>query len=261
MAYILPILITNKMAGCMARRKKQHNEENISRGAPAWMVTYGDLMSLLLTFFVLILSFSSIELRKFQMALGSLKGALGVLPREQSVMVQWDPVVPQLSDFQRKRIQKVISELRRMVKQSKIDKQVILNATQNGIIIRIDSPILFGLGKASIKPGAFPILDKIAEIARETPNSIRIEGHTDNLPIHNSQFPSNWELSAARALSVLRYFLNQGNIAPERLAAVGYGEYHPLVPNTTPENRAKNRRVEIYIENDRKIQNAREGIF
>lgn len=212
------------------------------------MVTYGDLMSLLLTFFVLLVSFSSIQMAKFQKALGSLKGALGVLPREESVMKQWEPVMPQLTDYQKRRVYRVISQLRNIVKEKGLERNISLESTGNGILIRIDSPILFDLGKANLKPQAYPILDKILEMTQQWPNKIRIEGHTDDLPIHTSRFPSNWELSTARALSVLRYFLNKGQVEPQRLAAVGYGQYHPLVPNNSPQNRAKNRRVEIYIE-------------
>ncbi len=245
----------------MARKKGKNNNESNGGGAPLWMVTYGDLMSLLLTFFVLLVSFSSIELAKFQKAMGSLKGALGVLPKEQSVLWQKEPVFPQLSDFENRRVQKVISELRNVIKKKGLKDNVSLDATEDGIIIRIDSPILFDLGKAELKPASFPILDKILEMTQKWPNSIRIEGHTDNLPIHNSKFPSNWELSTARALSVLRYFLNYGKIEPQRLAAVGYGEYHPLVPNNSIKNRAKNRRVEIYIEYDKVQDKFREDVI
>jgi len=97
-------------------------------------------------------------------------------------------------------------------------------------------------------------------MTRDWDNQIRIEGHTDDLPIHNSVFPSNWELSSARAISVLRYFIQKG-IEPQRLAAVGYGEYHPLVPNTSPENRARNRRVEIYIQKKEKPIQFKDDIF
>ncbi|HFE65158.1 MAG TPA: flagellar motor protein MotB [Caldithrix sp.] len=243
------------------RAKKNNNDSGGGGGAPGWMVTYGDLMSLLLCFFVLLVSFSSIEMAKFQKALGSLKGALGVLPRQETVFKQWEPVMPQLTDYEKKRTRKVISELRNMVKGKGISKNLTFEATDDGIIIRIDSPILYNSGEAEIKPRAFPILDKIMELTADWSNSIRIEGHTDNIPIHNSQYPSNWELSTARALSVLRYFLHSGKIEPQQLAAVGYGKYHPLVPNTTAENRAKNRRVEIYIVADKKQENYREAIF
>jgi len=247
----------------MAERRKRNggNDEGGGGGAPAWMVTYGDLMSLLLTFFVLIVSFSSIELIKFQKALGSLKGALGILPKQQSVIFQKEPIIPQLSDYSERRIRKAATELRELIKKQGIDDKVKLEVTDKGILVRIDSPILFELGSADLKPEAFPILDKVIEMTRNWPNEIRIEGHTDDLPIHTDKFPSNWELSTARALSVLKYFLKRGSVEPERLSAVGYGEYHPLVPNTSPENRAKNRRVEIYIESTKQNRQFRDAIF
>jgi len=247
----------------MAERRKRNggNDEGGGGGAPAWMVTYGDLMSLLLTFFVLIVSFSSIELIKFQKALGSLKGALGILPKQQSVIFQKEPIIPLLSDYNERRIRKAATELRELIKKQGIDDKVKLEVTDKGILVRIDSPILFELGSADLKPEAFPILNKVIEMTRNWPNEIRIEGHTDDLPIHTDKFPSNWELSTARALSVLKYFLKKGNVEPERLSAAGYGEYHPLVPNTSPENRAKNRRVEIYIESTKQNRQFRDAIF
>lgn len=246
------------MAG---KNRKNKEPESNAGGAPGWMVTYGDLMSLLLTFFVLIVSFSSIEMIKFQKALGSLKGALGILPKQESVIFQKEPIIPQLSDYEQRRIRRSAAELQEMIKERKLIDKVKLDVTDKGIIVRIDSPILFELGKAELKPEAFPILDKVIEMTNNWPNQIRVEGHTDDLPIHTQQFPSNWELSTARALSVLKYFLRTGNIEPQRLAAVGYGEYHPLVPNTTAANRAKNRRVEIYIEAKNKNEAFRDAIF
>ena len=130
------------------RAKKNNNDSGGGGGAPGWMVTYGDLMSLLLCFFVLLVSFSSIEMAKFQKALGSLKGALGVLPRQETVFKQWEPVMPQLTDYEKKRTRKVISELRNMVKGKGISKNLTFEATDDGIIIRIDSPILYNSGEA-----------------------------------------------------------------------------------------------------------------
>ena len=246
----------------MAKNNKRgKKEESDSGGAPRWMTTFSDLMSLLLTFFILIVSFSSIELIKFQKAMGSLQGALGILPQQQSVIFQKEPIIPQLAEHQRRRVQKVAGEFRKMIKKKGLDQQVKLETTDRGVVIRINSPILFDLGKARLKPQAFPILDKIVDLTKDWPNSIQIEGHTDDLPIHTAQFPSNWDLSTARAMSVLRYFLHTGLISPQRLSAAGYGEYHPLVPNSSPANRAKNRRVEIYVQYDQKNQKFREAIF
>ncbi len=213
------------------------------------MVTYGDMMSILLTFFVLILSFSSIQNVEFEKALGSLKSALGVLPKKESVIYQLTPKFPKIANNLTKgKFQKSVQELQKIIKEEGLEDNIKLETKEDGILIRIDSPVLFDLGKAKLKAKALPILNRVLEMTRDWPNNIRIEGHTDDLPIHTEKYPSNWELSTARALSVLRYFLNQGNVEPNRLAAVGYGEYHPLVPNNSQENRAKNRRVEIYID-------------
>jgi chemotaxis protein MotB len=246
----------------MAKPKtKSNNSSNGGGGAPAWMTTYGDMMTLLLCFFVLLVSFSSIEKSGFQKAIGSLKGALGVLPKNQSVMFQWDPIIPQLTDYQQKRISKIISELRNMVQNQGLKDNMSMQQTEDGILIRIDSPVLFDLGSADLKKNSYPVLHKVKELAMDWPNSIRIEGHTDDLKINTSQFPSNWELSTARALSVLRYFLTEGDIEPQKLKAVGYGEYHPLMSNQTAEGRAKNRRVEIYFESGGNSSQAHDGIF
>jgi chemotaxis protein MotB len=111
--------------------------------------------------------------------------------------------------------------------------------------MRLSEHALFDLGAADISVEALPLLQKIGAIILKTDYLIRIEGHTDNLPIHTALFPSNWELSTARAVNVLRYFIKDHNIDPRRLAAEGFSEFHPLAANDRPENRAKNRRVEI----------------
>jgi chemotaxis protein MotB len=118
--------------------------------------------------------------------------------------------------------------------------------TKEGFAVRLSSPLLFDLGSADLREEAKGILSRLADILASFENTLRIEGHTDNIPIHTPKFPSNWELSAARALSVLK-FLNSRDITSERLSAVGYGEFRPLLENDTEENRDKNRRVEIHV--------------
>ncbi len=243
------------------RKRKSSGDEGGGGGAPGWMVTYGDLMSLLLTFFVLLLSFSSIQDVEFQKALGSLKGALGVLPKQTSVIFQVRPYYPRLKDMQNAKFREKAKDLRQMVKEQGLSDQLYMEINDEGILIRIDSPVLFALGDATLKRDAYPILDKIVEIIRDWGSNIHIEGHTDDLPIHTVKYPSNWELSTARALSVLRYFLRNGNIAPQRLSAAGYGEYHPLLPNDSDVNRAKNRRVEIYVERKKPTSQFKEEIY
>lgn len=239
----------------MAGKRKAKASSGGGGGAPLWVVTFGDLMSLLLTFFVLILSFSSVQDVEFQKALGSLKGALSVLPKNGSVVAQVRPYYPHLSPIQQTKYKRMAKELKDLANKIGYEKSIQMEVLKDGLIIRIDSPVLFDLGEATLKSQSFVILDKVIEMTAPWLNNIRVEGHTDDLPISTARFPSNWELSTERALSVLRYFLHSGQVEPSRLAAVGYGQYHPLVPNNNDENRARNRRVEIYIEGpEQKVQ-------
>lgn len=129
------------------------------------------------------------------------------------------------------------------------DKQVRLQMMQKGLVITFVADVMFDSGKAKIRPEAYASLDKVARVLKENvPDlSVGIEGHTDNVPIKHSTWKSNWELSAARALSVLHYLVDKEGITPDRLSAVGYGEYQPVASNDTPKGRQLNRRVEVVI--------------
>ncbi len=232
----------------MAEKKQKCD---CSGGAPAWMTTFGDLMSLLLTFFILIVSFSSIQEVEFQKAVGSLKGALGVLKSKRStlslsslrnIFLKIDHLSIVLPEIER---------LQSLIKEKNFSDYVKVEPTPKSIRFTLQDQILFDLGKANLKPQIFPILLEIAKIAKKVNGTLRIEGHTDDLPIRTREFPSNWELSSMRAINVLHYFENLG-IPRTRLASAGYADTRPLVPNTSPENRARNRRVEIFLEFDEK---------
>jgi len=199
------------------------------------MLTYGDMMTLLMTFFILITSYSTVELKKFREAMGSLQGALGIL--------QSDFYVPGPHGQLTYRQNMLSHSLNEMDLQGLVE----VTQTEKGVHFKLSSPVLFDLGKANLKPAVYGILSEIAEIMGEFPCEVVVEGHTDDIPIHTPQFPSNWELSAVRALSVVKHFAYQEEIPPAGLSAVGYGEYRPIAPNTTEEGRAKNRRVEIFV--------------
>ena len=119
--------------------------------------------------------------------------------------------------------------------------------TQQGAHLSFEDGVLFDFGRADISSQGYGVLDKIVNVIRKMPYPLRVEGHTDNVPIHTQKFPSNWELSTARAVNVLKYFADTGQIDPRRLSAVGYGASKPLVANDSPRHRAKNRRVEIVL--------------
>jgi len=229
----------------MARKKK---EEEPPKGSPPYMMTYGDMMTLLLTFFVLLLSFSSMRDAKFRRAMGSLKGALGVLPFEQSVIRPETVPIPQLTNLQESEIEESIVKLEDMLSDQQLRETVRLQISDRGMTITIEDPVMFDIGDAELKPKAYPILTRVASLARGWPNTIRIEGHTDSDPIRTEKFPSNWELSTARALSVLHFFQDDAGFDPRDLVAIGRGEFDPVAFNDTPENKAKNRRIEVHIE-------------
>ena len=228
--------------------KKRKDKGTENQGSPAWMTTYSDLMTLLLVFFVMLVTFSSIELSKFRKAMGSLKGALGVLKAEKMMIKIGEVPPPRTSTEETMYLKKSTIDLKRYIALEGLKEVVQLEESSRGLTITISNPVLFDLGRANLKPEVRPLLDKIGEMIKRSRVAVRVEGHTDNLPIRTSQFPSNWELSTTRAVNVLKYFIENCGVEPARLSAVGYGEYHPRVPNDTEAHRAQNRRVTIRIE-------------
>ncbi len=222
-------------------------KEEASGGAPAWMVTYGDMVTLLLTFFVLLLSFSSIQESKFREAIGSLKGSLGLLTGQNKVVVQsYIPPIKVSAVQKKSEIQDMIHALQDFIERERLEDKVKLEFKDDGLNIVISDPVLFSLGKADLKPTSFPLIKRIAGVLSNFDSEIHIKGHTCDLPIHNLEFESNWELSAARALEVVKVLIDS-NISPEKLSAVAYSQYRPTNPNDLEDNRRKNRRVEIFV--------------
>ena len=215
--------------------------------APGWMVTFGDMSGLLMAFFVLMLAFSSVQKESFEKAISSFQQAMGILPYGQSMIkfeqvpgIRLSPPLPPKEIMKRIRAASYLAGLK---------GDVSVMQVKEGIRITIQSPILFDSGKSLLRPDAEPVLDELIKILKDNPNSVVIEGHTDNIPINTSEFHSNWELSTARAISVTRYFFEKGNLEAKRFTVAGYAEYHPVASNDTPEDRQKNRRVEILLKN------------
>lgn len=230
----------------MARKKKASSER---QGAPAWMTTYGDMMTLLLCFFVLLVSMSTMEVEKMKQAAASLKGALSALPFQERVRpAPIRPLRPTKGPAKRGRRSRSIAKLKRVIREHQLEDIIKVSENAAGIHVTIGDPALFDTGRDEIKPTILPVLNQIVEVVHSGSEIIRVEGHTDNVPIHNDEFDNNWELSIARALSVIRYIRNRQEIDPKRLRPVGCGEYHPVRSNDTEEGRAMNRRVEIFIE-------------
>ncbi len=215
--------------------------------APGWITTFADLMSLLLCFFVLMLSFSETDRQMFKVLSGSLREAFGV-QREYRV---WD--MPKgmniiSSDFKDPKFlaDELTKEIRSAVRMAPGEGSVAeIEKGELSVKVTLPGHVLFDLGSAHLKEDALPLLDNLRAVIQETPNRIIVTGHTDDLPIRTAQFPSNWELSAARAGSVIRYFLSKGGIKATRFLAVGMADTLPRKPNDSAVHRAENRRVEI----------------
>ncbi|MEZ4483701.1 MAG: flagellar motor protein MotB [Syntrophotaleaceae bacterium] len=227
----------------MARKKRK---DEGGGGAPEWLVTYSDLVTLLLTFFVLLLSMANMDKVKFHDALGSLKGAFGLAGSIGKVDMTKPKVIsfaPMDDDYTSRLYQKINTVLTRL----RIDKEIDLVKDRGAVVLRVKESILFDSGSTVLKQEAYPVLQKIATLVKPLPLSMRIEGHTDNLPSGNPQL-TNWDLSVQRAVSTLKFFAREKLLPLDRLSAVGYGAQQPIVPNHSEEQRTLNRRVEFGLE-------------
>lgn len=246
----------------MAKEKKIE----IKEGLPEWMGTYGDMVTLLLCFFVLMFATSSVDAEKFKQVASSFsKSTLIVINAEQQAgildalgngLVSM-PEVKGDSDkeYEQKLEEEGTEELSQMAQNFKtyfaennLQDKVEVEQNDRYITLNFKDGILFDLGKSELKDEAKLILNVVAnELLKYQDNDIKIEGHTDNLPIKTEKYPNNWYLSAARAISVATYFTDVKHFSPTRISTEGYGEHRPKVPNDTLENRSINRRVEIKI--------------
>ncbi len=219
-------------------------------GLPGWMATFSDLCTLLMTFFVLLLSFSTMDIIKFKQMMGSMEKAFGYTTEEHGAFEAKasTPVTIQLSDQENKMLDnmEIGNKIKQDIQESGMEKDVEVEVSENGVMMRLRGKVAFPPGKATLNPKMKPLLAKVAKILKEHPDYyLKVLGHTDNIPIKSNKYDSNWELSAARAVRVIQYLVDKYKINPKRLTAIGYGDTRPLVPNNSPENRAKNRRVEF----------------
>ena len=200
----------------------------------------------------------------FEKAVGSLQGALGVLPGEPiltSPIKLEQPIIKGDITEARPSLKDAKAEIEKEVQAEGQQENVEIIQSEEGITIRIKDNALYKSGKATVRPEILPLLNKIASVIARLPNSVEIEGHTDDMPFGNEEFPNNHWLSSSRALGVLDVFRNEVGIGPERLTAIGHGEFKPLVPNDTEENRAANRRVEIKIRHQQDSEDSSEELI
>ena len=238
-----------------ARVKKKGGGE----GGAKWLTTFNDLVTNLMVFFLLLFSMGHISTAKMKDFKRALQSGLGILLEGEQVEVivideggygggyadssGWElgagpqsgsPLLAEGTESLAARV-KGLEEL----------KGITTRETGRGFLIRLEDEIFFDSGKAEIRPGALTSLEKIGSLIKEIPNNVRVEGHTDNVPIKTDKFPSNWELSTHRALAVVQFFIDMAGVDPARLSAAGYGESRPIAPNDSNADRARNRRVEI----------------
>jgi len=233
---------------------------------PEWLAAFGDLMSLLLCFFVLLLSMSSMDAKKVSEAIGSLSGAMSVLEggtkteishkqMQSAVQVSTNEETTQTVN----RVKQAVSDANEMMEKGK-GPNVTVDEAQDGFVIKLPSSLLFKSGSATIEnEDALLFLKRIALIIQEIPNSmeVSVQGHTDNQgPGKNSPFKDNWELSSARAISVLQELILDG-VKPARLSSAGFAQYEPIASNATASGREKNRRVEIHFVGKREKNKAK----
>ena len=223
----------------MSRYSREKSLRRISvaskqmEGGDDWLITYSDLVTLILTFFILIAAISKVDPLKFERIAQSLSGAYGKEDNDQQIDLRT--------------VYKMINDL---INNSSYASKVEVNLLPIGVAVTFKSNALFTLGKANIKEDIEPILDGLAWVMRELPYSVAVEGHTDDIPISSDEYPSNWELSTARASRVVRYLIKEG-VPSDKLFASGYADTKARVPNLDdfgrpiPENRAENRRIEI----------------
>ncbi len=244
----------------MAKKKPQEE----AGGIPEWMATYGDLVTLLLCFFVLLFAMSSVDENKYTSVAESFNsnitfvkggGATGVNNMLGSGINNLPKVDRSVNDSESEREKQEQSELNKMASDFKtyfaennVEEKVSVEVTDDFVKITFGDGILFDSGSAELKDSSKEVLDLIANELTEYPESnLKFEGYTDNVPVNSAIFPDNMYLSAARSISVLNYFKDVHNIDPQLLSQEGFGEYRPIASNDTPEGRAKNRRVEIKI--------------
>ncbi|SCA58187.1 OmpA family protein [Candidatus Terasakiella magnetica] len=260
---------------------EQEEKKCPPQGSPAWMATFADLMSLLLVLFVLLLTFSEMNVIKYKQMAGAMRNAFGISKEDRLAGVievdgqlqrkvarnvsPTDIQIPTVSmdipdttdeeefdidpqESPEEQASDVENEVAKIIAEEAADQGVDVEREGNEVKIRFPSEIAFGSGSSNIGADFADLLDKLTDVIKKSQGQVQVGGHTDNIPLGGGgQYRSNWDLSAARATSVVHHFLNHSDIAPQKMAVQGFGDSRPLVPNDSPENRSRNRRVEITL--------------
>ncbi len=230
--------------------------EEEEEGAPEWITTFADLMSLLLTFFILMLSFSSMKAEKLKEMATAIQQSMGITQNQFSKIKQ-DFDTPSIVDREGKlkgsqgADNKTLKKIKDFISSKGFAAKVSIDTKNRGIVMRINDSLLFLRGESKIRKAAIPVLENLAKTIRNKPFFVSVEGHTDSTPIKSIKYPSNWELGGDRAGSIANYLISEGHMSPRRFRVVSHGSTSPLVKNSTKKNRSRNRRVEIILSREK----------
>jgi len=227
-----------------------------TRSIPPWVITFADMVTLLMVFFILLFAIGTIEQEKWRQLKESLREALGADAIEEMgtkqgldvIKTQVDEktvhAVDEVGAMVNREMEDIISEVEEFVFKNKLSGEVLVSSDERGAVITISDVVLFPAGSAEMTPKGRTTLRQVFDVLKQFNYNVKVEGHTDNTPIRTLRYPSNWELSASRAAEVAHMLIDDG-FPPERLSVEGFAEFRPKVPNTGPENRAINRRIEV----------------
>jgi len=219
------------------RREPEDHHDSVDR----WVVSYADFITLLFAFFTVMYAVSRVDSGKLNQFVGSTRGAFGSNPPAsmRPIIAGIVPIPPAVADFQR--------DAARIIAVAGADGTVTVRRDPRGLVLSMGEDVLFDAGLASVKPSSAASLAAVAAVLKKAQCDAVVEGHTDSLPISNARYASNWELSAIRATNILARLIEEYNVLPARLSASGYAEFRPVAPNTNPEGRARNRRVDVVL--------------
>ncbi|WP_088104255.1 flagellar motor protein MotB [Halalkalibacter urbisdiaboli] len=237
-------------------KKKQHHEEHIDE---TWLIPYADMLTLLLALFIVLFAVSSVDAVKYQQMMiafnENFNGGSGIMEHPNPL-----PEVPVPGESKSKEddedlkaqehldLKKLQEQIDRYIEENNLSSKLKTNLSSDGLLLTILDHALFYSGSADVRPDSVELAKTISELlVTDPPRRIVVAGHTDNVPISNNHFRSNWDLSAFRALNFMKILMDNENLNPENISASGYGEYHPVASNDSAEGRAKNRRVEVMI--------------
>ncbi len=239
--------------GQLHRKQTMTNEECIN--GQGWLTTFNDLATLLMVFFVLLFAMGSLDVKRFKHFQNALQSAMGVLYEGQHAPVGLISESTN-ADMQAAEATQASADSEDRFEQFQQTQGLEATYTPRGIQLTLNDSLLFGSGSASLTADGVNLLERISRIIEPIGRRIRVEGHSDNVPIATQRYPSNWDLSTARAVNVVKYFIHQGRIDPKLLSAAGYADVKPRVANDSEAQRSKNRRVEIILGQVNEVQPA-----